>query len=343
MKIIIKRIKQFYLQSSTDYEYAKHFSKSPYSYDTIANYYYKIKNYKNELKNYVTGVFDANYSLTHISGFDGGKFTIHEKYKTDAKKISDKIKIPSIFSFPSENFEQLEQVYGTFDEIKYENNSWVIVTKKVLLIVEPQTFEISEVYIPVKYQDRNGFDLFLFSTLEDSLQKNFTYKILNSIDSSKYIGEYSNYFKESDLKVLKHEKEKFLFDSLLNKISTKNNIPNKYVILDFFFLSCLPCYQMHEFMKDWIKNVDTSKLTIIGINTVDADYTIAKFISDKKINYPIISTENAKKIADTYNIYLYPTFFLISPTGIIEKIQIGKSETFFKEAKKIILNKKNKL
>ena len=62
-----------------------------------------------------------------------------------------------------------------------------------------------------------------------------------------------------------------LTDSLISGLS------NKYILFDYWYLSCSPCIQMMPFIQQLHNEIDTSKVITIGVNMMDDEDDIVRY------------------------------------------------------------------
>lgn len=90
----------------------------------------------------------------------------------------------------------------------------------------------------------------------------------------------------------------------------------KYVLLDFWFMACLPCVMAipeTRALSDSLKD----KLTIIGVNTDETDYWKSKS-KEKQISWVNLNDSKGRDgLALSYGAEGAPHYVLISPEGII--------------------------
>lgn len=117
-------------------------------------------------------------------------------------------------------------------------------------------------------------------------------------------------------------------------------IKGKYVMIDLFYQSCLPCIKA---IPKWIElktQIDTSKAIILGVDPVlDDTMLMYKFVERYKITYDVINGPEADAFWRKVNNSEFPYSIIINPEGKIEYIMSGYSITDFNKLKKFILNK----
>lgn len=114
----------------------------------------------------------------------------------------------------------------------------------------------------------------------------------------------------------------FTENSLSNGSIALNNYQDKYVLLDFWGTWCGPCLTETPYLEKAYKKFGDA-VQFIGI-AVDNKERLIEYLKEKKIDWPqIYIPENSKQqspLIQKYNVYGYPSMYLISPEG---KIMIG--------------------
>jgi len=96
-----------------------------------------------------------------------------------------------------------------------------------------------------------------------------------------------------------------------------NDFKNKFVLLDFWATSCAPC--VHDIKTNYPKlyrKYGNNQFEIIGIaNNTKSE--LKKFVENNNVNWIIIPDGVNKNIQKLYNVYAFPTLFLINSNGKI--------------------------
>ncbi len=101
-----------------------------------------------------------------------------------------------------------------------------------------------------------------------------------------------------------------------DRIDFPNGFKNKYILLDFWATSCAPCVRkITTTYKDLYKKYGTENFEIIGVAN-NSPKELTNFVEKHNIEWNIIP-DNEKNIQELYEIYAYPTLFLINPQGNI--------------------------
>lgn len=109
---------------------------------------------------------------------------------------------------------------------------------------------------------------------------------------------------------------------------------NQYILLDYFYQTCLPCIKAIPELNALRSEFDTSLLVITGVDPIAKDAGhVDNFKLRYKVIYPLVDGERAikiKKISLPGLAVRYPTLVLIRPDGIIEYIMEEYSKNHFK-------------
>jgi len=108
-----------------------------------------------------------------------------------------------------------------------------------------------------------------------------------------------------------------LFESenlLTGKSISLTSLKGKYVLIDFWGTWCNPCRQQLPELAEIHNSVDSSRIVIISIATMDTLANLKSVIAKENMTWPQIFSD---KITAQYNISSFPTSFLINPNGIV--------------------------
>lgn len=112
----------------------------------------------------------------------------------------------------------------------------------------------------------------------------------------------------------------YMFEGEDFKSKTKvslESLKGKYVLLDFWAVSCGACRREMPNLKALYNKVDKSKFEIIGIVGDSQSNEINNLIDEYSLNWPQLVSDDTNKIKEKYDIYGYPTTFLLNPDGVI--------------------------
>jgi len=95
-----------------------------------------------------------------------------------------------------------------------------------------------------------------------------------------------------------------------------NDFKGKYTLLDFWALGCSPCiYEMKKYYKT-LYNDYQDIFEIVGVAN-NKPKSLKKFTKNNAINWITIPSKDAEEISNLYNVFQYPTLYLIDPSGNI--------------------------
>ncbi len=109
------------------------------------------------------------------------------------------------------------------------------------------------------------------------------------------------------------QEEEFTTKSLISL----ENLKGKYVLLDFWSVSCGICIQEFPHMKELYSKTDRAKLEMIGIVGHSASDRVKRVIDQHELTWPQILSDDTNKIIESYGINSYPTTLLIDPEGVV--------------------------
>lgn len=96
------------------------------------------------------------------------------------------------------------------------------------------------------------------------------------------------------------------WEQLKSKLAIKG-VDNRYVLLDFWYLSCIGCLMLEEDFKAF--PVD-STIQVVGINARDSEEKINSFVSKHKIGHVMLRDEDAF-LSALFKPVAYPTLVLL--------------------------------
>lgn len=88
-----------------------------------------------------------------------------------------------------------------------------------------------------------------------------------------------------------------------------------FLLIDFWGTWCEPCLEDMPYLKQAHLKYG-EKLKIIGI-AADTEERVVNFLRNNDLPWDQVVTDFGSKIINTFNVQLYPTKILISPTGKI--------------------------
>jgi len=95
-------------------------------------------------------------------------------------------------------------------------------------------------------------------------------------------------------------------------------------MLNFWYATCPGCLQEMPGMQKFYATQQAAgkHFVILGVNVLDVAQTVAQFVQQHGLTYPIVLDENQKVLA-LYNVSDTPTSYFIDGKGIIRSIVVG--------------------
>lgn len=120
----------------------------------------------------------------------------------------------------------------------------------------------------------------------------------------------------------------FSASTIDNESISTENLRGKYILLDFAGTGCGWCWITYPQMAKTL--VQYKNLQVLTINQDYAHEKWQKIADNKQVDLPwpvLWKSENKQEIFETYGVQVLPTYYLISPEGmILERWQGGKDE-----------------
>lgn len=119
---------------------------------------------------------------------------------------------------------------------------------------------------------------------------------------------------------------------------TLKDFKNKLLILDFSYMSCMPCIKAIPHLVGIVEQFGKKNVAVLAMNSKDGDekgkQKLPEFISKNKMNYPLVLT--GSRTDSAYNVKAYPSLYLIDKKGKILFSQLGFAENLGDTLKTII-------
>ena len=212
--------------------------------------------------------------------------------------------------------------------------------------IRKNDFVINKITYKVKYQGDYQYNEWILSDIVfDNVTGSELNNSLNSYSKSylsvQYIPQSEKDFKLIQAGTIAPSFSGINFQS--GKEISLKDYERKFIILDFSYMSCMPCIQSIPHLIQIQNEYGNKNLAVLAINSKDIDQKSKKrlpgFISKHSINYPVILTTH--KTDSTYNVKAYPTLYMIDKKGKIIFSQIGFSEKLIDTLKSIINKQQN--
>ena len=340
---LYKKIANYYQQNPNRLEIVRHVHKNVFRYDTTLSHFgYLALN----SKEFFLFALDSSYNIT------SGLFSTDENYilqtnspekiRLTKNELKGSIyhRLDEIPAKQATSFVKLVSKYSFAAQVTIKNNNYSAKTNRGYLEADTSTFRIKKITQTIPYKKvYHQYDEFHYLELADSVNKMIREQVTILITAGKNypvttLKELEK--SEPSKEIVKGKTFEFTHLVSINEGSLDSLIKNKYILFDFFYLSCLPCHKMTGFILDWLPKMDSSKVILVGVNPADSEFNMKKEIENRKINYPIIVGKQAKDIARRYVQSGYPNLLLVAPDGTILDHHIGMSKRFLTEAEKII-------
>ena len=119
-----------------------------------------------------------------------------------------------------------------------------------------------------------------------------------------------------------------------NKKTLLSQFKGKIVLLDFFFVGCIPCIKSLSALDNLRKKYIDKDFTILSISTRDKVNLVKEFKNSQKIKNLMFA--NGGDVANLYHAYSAPIFYLIDQKGKISSAIGGYSNELERELSIII-------
>ncbi len=101
---------------------------------------------------------------------------------------------------------------------------------------------------------------------------------------------------------------------------------SRYIVLDFWYASCLPCLRAMPALRDMAEKFSREDVVVAGINCFNADirHSLTSKFRDKNIDFPLLF--GSRDLVQHLGINSFPTYLLITPEREIEFLFGGVAE-----------------
>ncbi|MDB5030570.1 TlpA disulfide reductase family protein [Mucilaginibacter sp.] len=103
-------------------------------------------------------------------------------------------------------------------------------------------------------------------------------------------------------------------------------LKGKVVLLDFYFIGCLPCMDAIKPLNKLYEKYKSKDIVIASVTDRDSKKTVLAFEKQYGIKYP--GYVDAAGVVKSYHVDSFPTFYLIDKEGKIANTFIGYSDDF---------------
>lgn len=132
----------------------------------------------------------------------------------------------------------------------------------------------------------------------------------------------SNLFANNEKPSVGGKAPNFTLKSMDGETYELSDLKGKAVMVNFWGTFCEPCrYEMPAIQRQFDK-WDKEKVVFLGVNLGESKVTVANFIEQYKVSFPIL-LDNNEETRKRYGVTQYPTTFFIGPDGKISDIHKG--------------------
>lgn len=111
---------------------------------------------------------------------------------------------------------------------------------------------------------------------------------------------------------------------------TLEGLRGKVVVVEFWTFACYNCQNTLPYLKAWDQKYRDQGLVVIGVHTPELSFerdleNVKKAVRDDGLNYPIaIDADYANW--NRYNVWAWPTWFIIDKEGYIRYSHVGEGD-----------------
>ena len=137
----------------------------------------------------------------------------------------------------------------------------------------------------------------------------------------------------------------FKVETIDGKVISLSEFRGKYVLLEFWAMSCGPCLPEIPHLKALEKDLPRSDFQIIGISNDKDLEALRRFLKDREVSWPQIQQVSAfegetlkqDEILGLYNVFWFPRSFLIDREGIITAKDL-RGDQLETEVRKLVMD-----
>lgn len=107
-----------------------------------------------------------------------------------------------------------------------------------------------------------------------------------------------------------------------------SSMRGKLVLLDFWYMACMPCIQALPHLEELHRKYNSHDLLVFGVDSRDERQIVLlqEFLAKKDITYPtLLAPDTLDKI---YHVSGYPTIYLVGRDGKIKHCHCGYNDAF---------------
>jgi peroxiredoxin len=111
-----------------------------------------------------------------------------------------------------------------------------------------------------------------------------------------------------------------------------SELGGRVVLINFWAVNCPYCVKEMPYLQQAHDEFSADDIIILGINTGDSEEKVRRFVTDKKLSFPIILDPDIYATM-LYKVQYLPTTYLVDKTGNIQIMKIGA----FRDAGELVL------
>jgi thiol-disulfide isomerase/thioredoxin len=257
--------------------------------------------------------------LTNWSEHEIGKYSIYNLLGNDRSSFSSKnvaslkfVQDTSLAEFYVIDEVRIKRDFKTDEvqDVKSYNRHWI--NKSTLLPMRRTK------YSETIQNKRQAIDIYDFAFKIEELAK-APKEVTRFFDSITVVTKE----KEADSLKINSAAPMFSAVNLDNsKIITLNDLKGKVVLLDFWYMSCMPCRILTPKIQKLHEKFAKQNVAVIGVNLIDtSSQEIKAFLKKKQITFP--QYYKAANLAKDYKLYAYPTIIIVGKGGKIKLVELG--------------------
>ena len=125
-------------------------------------------------------------------------------------------------------------------------------------------------------------------------------------------------------------------DARTGKILNLKTFKGKIIVLDFWYVSCMPCRTLMPKLQQLQHKFNKDKVVVVGVNVRDRTAKeIIQFLNEKQILYAQLY-ESGQFLALDYKLKAFPTTLVLDRTGKIKLVEIGLGDDTVSKIERVI-------
>ncbi|MFQ5641543.1 MAG: TlpA disulfide reductase family protein [bacterium] len=127
---------------------------------------------------------------------------------------------------------------------------------------------------------------------------------------------------------------------LHGKPFTALRLKGKTVLLDFWAVWCAPCIAAFPTLTKLNRDLKDQNFQVVGVAVYSGTHEdVRTFLEKHKLDYTVVVGD--EDLAGRFGVIGFPTYFLISPDGTVQKKYVGEAKNLYDDVKKEVLALRN--